>query len=393
MPRHRRRTSLRLVALLAVTALAFAACGDDDDDGDTNAGGSDTTAAQSSGGTTYALAFAGPLTGPNANLGINIRDGAKVAVDEANKAGGDIRFVLKSFDTQGDPAQAPTVKDKYINDDSIIGIVGPAFSGESKAAGPIFAQAGLNTITASATNPALSENGWKTFNRILGNDATQGPAAAKYIKDVLKADKVFVSDDTSEYGKGLADIVKKDLGAAVAGSDQTAADGKQDDFSATVTKAKASGATVFFYGGYYSNASKLAKQLKDGGFTGQFVAADGVKDDGFIKGAGAAAEGVIVTCPCLPPDQAPDFATAYKKAYNSDPATYSAEAYDAANVFLAGIKAGKTSSEDMKSFISSYDEKGVTKQVKFDAKGEPAEVTVWAYKVERGKIVADQEVK
>ncbi len=100
--------------------------------------------------------------------------------------------------------------------------------------------AGLNTITASATNPLLSENGWKTFHRILGNDATQGPAAAKYIKDVLKATKVFVSDDTSEYGKGLADIVKKDLGSAVVGTDETAADGKQDDFSPTVTKAKAS---------------------------------------------------------------------------------------------------------------------------------------------------------
>ena len=83
----------------------------------------------------------------------------------------------------------------------------------------------------------------------------------------------------------------------------------------------------------------------------------------------------------------------YKKAYNSDPATYSAEAYDAANVFLAAIKDGKTSSADMMSFISSYTAKGVTKNVKFDAKGEPAEVTVWAYKVTGGKIVPDQEIK
>ncbi|OLP71935.1 hypothetical protein BJM39_31505, partial [Salmonella enterica subsp. enterica serovar Javiana] len=243
---------------------------------------------------------------------------------------------LTSFDSQGDPAIAPGLAQKAVTDKKLVGIVGPAFSGESKAADPIFDKAGLNIITASATNPALSENGWKTFHRILGNDATQGPAAAKYIKDVLKAQKVFVSDDTSEYGKGLADIVKNDLGSAVAGSDETAADGKQDDFSPTVTKAKASGATVFFYGGYYSNASKLVKQLKSGGFTGTFVAADGVKDDGFIKGAGAAAEGAILTCPCLPPDKAADFAAAYKKAYNSDPATYSAEAYDAANVFHAG---------------------------------------------------------
>jgi branched-chain amino acid transport system substrate-binding protein len=379
------RSVFKFGAPLVAAALALSACG-----GTTNDSGSGSSGSKAC---DLKIGFFGALTGDAANLGINIKNGAELAVTQYNEKNADCKVSMASFDSQGDPAQAPGLAQKAVSDKKLVGIVGPAFSGESKAAGPIFAQAGLNTITASATNPALSENGWKTFHRILGNDATQGPAAAKYIKDILKSDKVFVSDDTSEYGKGLADIVKKDLGSAVVASDQTAADGKQDDFSPTVTKAKSSGATVFFYGGYYSNASKLAKQLKDGGFTGQFVAADGVKDDGFIKGAGAAAEGAIVTCPCLPPDQAPDFATAYKKAYNSDPATYSAEAYDAANVFLAAIKAGKTSSKDMMDFISSYDQKGVTKQVKFDAKGEPAEVTVWAYKVEGGKIVKDQEIK
>lgn len=378
------RSVFKIGAPLVAAALALSACGGTTGDGDSASGDKACD---------LKIGFFGALTGDAANLGINIKNGAELAVNEYNGKNADCKVTLVSFDSQGDPSIAPGLAQKAVTDKKLVGIVGPAFSGESKAAGPIFAQAGLNTITASATNPALSENGWKTFHRILGNDATQGPAAAKYIKDVLKADKVFVSDDTSEYGKGLADIVKKDLGSAVVATDQTAADGKQDDFSPTVTKAKASGATVFFYGGYYSNASKLVKQLKDGGFTGQFVAADGVKDDGFIKGAGAAAEGAIVTCPCLPPDQAPEFAAAYKKAYNSDPATYSAEAYDAANVFLAAIKDGKTSSADMMSFISSYSAKGVTKNVKFDAKGEPAEVSVWAYKVSGGKIVPDQEVK
>ena len=377
------RSVFKIGAPLVAAALALSACGGTTGDGDSASGKA----------CDLKIGFFGALTGDAANLGINIKNGAELAVNEYNAKNADCKVTLVSFDSQGDPSIAPGLAQKAVTDKKLVGIVGPAFSGESKAAGPIFAQAGLNTITASATNPALSENGWKTFHRILGNDATQGPAAAKYIKDVLKAGKVFVSDDTSEYGKGLADIVKKDLGSAVVATDQTAADGKQDDFSPTVTKAKASGATVFFYGGYYSNASKLVKQLKDGGFTGQFVAADGVKDDGFIKGAGAAAEGAIVTCPCLPPDQAPEFAAAYKKAFNSDPATYSAEAYDAANVFLAAIKDGKTSSADMMSFISSYTAKGVTKNVKFDAKGEPAEVSVWAYKVTGGKIVPDQEIK
>ena len=378
------RSLFKIGVPVVAAALALSACGG-------TTGGSSSTAGGKA--CDLKIGFFGALTGDAANLGINIKNGAELAVKQYNEKNADCKVTLTSFDSQGDPAIAPGLAQKAVTDKKLVGIVGPAFSGESKAAGPIFAQAGLNTITASATNPALSENGWKTFHRILGNDATQGPAAAKYIKDILKADKVFVSDDTSEYGKGLADIVKKDLGSAVVATDQTAADGKQDDFSPTVTKAKASGATVFFYGGYYSNASKLAKQLKDGGFTGTFVAADGVKDDGFIKGAGAASEGTIVTCPCLPPDQAPEFAAAFKKAYNSDPATYSAEAYDAANVFLAAIKDGTTSSADMMSFISSYSAKGVTKTVKFDAKGEPAEVSVWAYKVTGGKIVPDQEIK
>jgi branched-chain amino acid transport system substrate-binding protein len=365
-------------------ALALSACG-----------GTTNNASSSGGGQACDLkvGFFGALTGDAANLGINIKNGAELAVNQYNEKNPNCKVTLVSFDSQGDPSIAPGLAQKAVTDKKLVGIVGPAFSGESKAADPIFDKAGLNIITASATATKLSENGWKVFHRILGNDNTQGPAAAKYIKDVLKAQKVFVSDDTSEYGKGLADIVKQDLGSLVAGTDETAADGKQDDFSPTVTKAKASGATAFFYGGYYSNASKLAKQLKDGGFTGTFVAGDGVKDDGFIKGAGAAAEGAIVTCPCLPPDKAPEFAAAYKKVYNSDPATYSAEAYDAANVFLAAIKAGKTSSADMNAFIASYDQPGVTKTVKFDAKGEPADVHVWAYKVTGGKIVADQEIK
>ena len=377
------RSLIKIGAPVVAAAFALSACGGTTGGSSNNAGGDKACDLK--------IGFFGALTGDAANLGINIKNGAELAVKQYNEKNADCKVNLVTFDSQGDPSVAPGLAQKAVTDKKLVGIVGPAFSGESKAADPIFDKAGLNIITASATNPALSENGWKTFHRILGNDATQGPAAAKYIKDVLKSDKAFVIDDSSEYGKGLADIVRKDLGGQVAGSD--AVQQKQTDFSGTVTKVTASKAPAVFFGGYYAEAALLVKQLRSAGYKGTFVAADGVKDDGFIKAAGSAAEGAIVTCPCLPPDKAGEFAAAYKKAYNSDPATYSAEAYDAANVFLAGIKAGKTSSEDMNAFIKSYDEKGVTKQVKFDDKGEPAEVSVWAYKVEGGKIVPDQEVK
>ena len=376
------RSLIKFGVPVVAAALALSACGGTTSSGDKSAGGKACD---------LKIGFFGALTGDAANLGINIKNGAELAVNQYNEKNADCKVTLVTFDSQGDPSIAPGLAQKAVTDKKLVGIVGPAFSGESKAADPIFEKAGLNLISASATNPALSENGWKTFHRLLGNDATQGPAAAKYMKDILKVEKAFVIDDSSEYGKGLADIVRKDLGAMVVGSD--AIQQKQTDFSGTVTKVTASKAPAVFFGGYYAEAALLVKQLRAAGYTGTFVAADGVKDDGFIKAAGAAAEGAIVTCPCLPPDQAPEFATAFKKAYNSDPATYSAEAYDAANVFLAAIAAGKSASADMTAFIGSYDQKGVTKQVKFDAKGEPANVSVWAYKVTGGKIVPDQEIK
>jgi branched-chain amino acid transport system substrate-binding protein len=377
------RSLIKIGAPVVAAAFALSACGGTTSSSDNAAGGDKACDLK--------IGFFGALTGDAANLGINIKNGAELAVKQYNEKNADCKVQLVTFDSQGDPSVAPGLAQKAVTDKKLVGIVGPAFSGESKAADPIFDKAGLNIISASATNPALSENGWKTFHRVLGNDNTQGPAAAKYIKDILKAEKAFVIDDSSEYGKGLADIVRKDLGGQVSGND--AVQQKQTDFSGTVTKVVASKAPAVFFGGYYAEAALLTKQLRSAGYKGTFVAADGVKDDGYVKAAGSAAEGAIITCPCLPPDEAAEFSSAFEKAYGSPPATYSAEAYDAANVFLEAIAAGKTSSEDMNAFIKGYDKKGVTKQIKFDDKGEPAEVSVWAYKVEGGKIVPDQEVK
>jgi branched-chain amino acid transport system substrate-binding protein len=379
-----------LVAAAAASTLLLSACGSDDDGGGDNASGGGTNAACGK-----SIGFFGALTGSAANLGINIKDGAKLAVDQYNTANPNCKVTLKTFDSEGSEDKAPAVANQVVNEASVIGIVGPAFSGETDATGDIFSEAGLPTISASATRPSLADQGWKTFHRILGNDASQGPSAGNYIKNTLKATKVFIIDDSSAYGTGLADEVKKIAGSA-AGTDKVQADGEQTDFSATVTKVKSSGADAVFYGGYYQNAGLLVKQLREAGVTAKFVAGDGVKDEGFIKAAGnAAAEGAILTCPCNPPAKVEGtFFADYKTATGKEPGTYSAEAFDAANVFLAGVKAGKATREDMNTFISTYDAKGITKQVKFDDKGEieKQNIVVWAYVVKSGKIVEDQEI-
>jgi branched-chain amino acid transport system substrate-binding protein len=372
-------------------ALALVVTGCSSSSGGTASGGSSGGGGGSK--CDVAIGFFGALTGDAANLGKNIYNGVELAVNQHNEKNKDCQVQLVKFDSQGSPDQAPGLAQQAINNQKVIGIVGPAFSGESKAADPAFNEAGLTTITPSATNPALATNGWKTFFRVVGNDNSQAPAAAKYIKDVLKAQKVFVVDDASEYGKGLADLVRQNLGSMVVGNDTIQV--KQTDFSATVTKIKSSGADAVYFGGYYTEAGLLTKQMRDAGVKATFVSDDGVNDEGYIKTAGdAAAEGAVVTCPCAPPEKATgSFAADYQKAYGVAPGTYSGEGYDAATIFLKAVDAGKTSRADVLSFVKSYDGDGVTKHIKFDDKGEVSGVTIWAYKVQGGKIVPDQEIK
>lgn len=375
-------SSKRVVGVLAGVGLAAAsltACGTTDENG---ASGDDCD---------VKLAFFGPETGPAAGLGKPIIQGAQLAIDQYNEdADCEVEYV--KYDSQGSGDEAPSLATDAAGDEALLGVVGPAFSGEGAAAGPIFASEGLPTITPSGTNPGLSENGWDTFHRALGNDATQGPAAAKYIKDTLKAKAVFVIDDASEYGAGLAGIVEKDLGAAVKGTDtiQTG----QTDFSAVVTKVTDSKADAVFFGGYYAEATILVGQLRKGGYEGKFVVADGVKDPAYLD-AGKAAEGTIITCPCIP-DTDPavaEFAKDYEEEFGEAPGTYAAEAYDAANIFLAGLKDGVEDREAMLEFINNYDAKGITKQLKFDESGEPSDVHVYAYTVKGGEIVPEGEIK
>jgi branched-chain amino acid transport system substrate-binding protein len=382
------RFSVKTGAPLLAMALALTACG--------TSGGDDEEASGGGGGEAgtcedIAIGYFGALTGAAANLGINIRNGVELAVNQFNEENADCQVTLEEYDSAGDPNQATGLATQAIGDDAVIGVVGPAFSGESDTAGPIFAEGGLPTISASATNPALSENGWDTFHRILGNDASQGPAAATYIGDVLGSQTVFVVDDASAYGAGLATIVEEDLGDAVVGTDtiQTG----QTDFSATITAIRDSGAEAVFFGGYYAEAGLLVQQMRGAGVEATFVVADGVKDPGFIEAAGDAAEGTIITCPCLPPEEQQEFFSAFEEEFGTAPATYSAEAFDAANVMLEGILEGNTDRESLLEWINGYEGDGITKTIAFDEAGEVENISVWAYVVEGGEIVADQEIE
>jgi branched-chain amino acid transport system substrate-binding protein len=325
-----------------------------------------------------------------------MKNGSQLAIDQYNEKNADCKVELATFDSQGAADKAAGLATSAAQDTKIVGMIGPAFSGESENANPIFDQAGLPAISPSATRPSLSTKGWKIFHRGIGNDLSQGPAAARYIKDVMKAEKVFVIDDQSAYGAGLVDEATKVLGSLIVGTDKTAE--KQTNFSGSVTKIKSSGATVLFYGGYTAEASLFLKQLRAGGWTGVMVGGDGINDANMLSVTGQQdVEGTISTCPCAPATEAKgNFVADYKKAFSVDPAVYADVAYDLTNIFLEGLAAGKGTRADLQAFLGTYNKAGSATGVtyKWEANGEldPSQVVVWAYEAKGGQWVPKQEI-
>ena len=398
MSRARLGTWRSLAVLLAFTLLA-AACGDDDEP-TTTGGGTDTTSM----GDMVTIGFVGALTGDNANLGINIRDGIKVAIDEENAKGGGPMIMLKEFDTAGDPAQASTIKDRFITDSTIIGIVGPAFSGETKALIPSLQDAGLVMVSASATNkdlPTVVPNA-TVFHRIIADDVLQANGVVAYLTGASpKPTRVAIVHDNSDYGKPLAEDVEK--GAKAKDLTTTAPltlDPKSQDFSATVNALQAANPSHIFYGGYYQEAGRLKKQLTDAGVTAQFISGDGALDPGFVTAAGAqAAEGARLSCPCNLALEASTgnlkaFYDSFKSKIGREPGLYSPEGYDATKILIQGIKAGNTDRAKLLQFVENFGRyEGVSKVIEFEANGNLKAKTFFVFQVKSGKLAPLQQLE
>ncbi|MDT5128174.1 MAG: branched-chain amino acid transport system substrate-binding protein [Mycobacterium sp.] len=326
------------------------------------------------------IAMAGALTGPDAALGINIKNGVQLAIDKHNAANPGCQVQLKPFDTEGDPQKATAIAPQIVDDQYTIGLVGPAFSGETKATGTVFDQAGLASVTASATNVTLSENGWKTFFRGLANDGVQGPSVANYLKNTLSYKKICVVDDSTDYGLGLATAVRETLGPVADTSCNISVKKGDKDFSAAVTQVKGANPDAVFYSGYYSEAAPFVQQLKDGGVTATFASADGTKDPEFVKQAGEASKDAILACPCGPATGS--FVDEYTKKFGVEPSTYSTEGYDLGTILLKGIDSGAITRPALLDFVRNYNGQGVARKYQWTDKGELTSTLIWIYKVQ-----------
>jgi branched-chain amino acid transport system substrate-binding protein len=389
---------IRAAVPIAVGAVLLAGCGGSSSGGGNNGGSSN------SGGKTFSIGYQGPLSGGNAALGINMNNGVKLAIDQANAAKA-LPYTLKlvSADDQGSADGSPPAAQKEIGDTNVIAVVGPAFSGASDAAGKIYGQANLLMATPSATLPALTDEGFPTFYRAVADDFAQGPPDADYLVKVAGKKKVYLIDDTTDYGKGLASAFKAEVskaGGSLVGSDEApqtstcvpGATGSTSQYPSAASKAKNSGADAVFYAGYYCDFALMAKALRNAGFTGQMMSGDGSYDQHFISGAGAKnAEGTFLSCQCSSIADNPkgaQFVSDYKSAFGQDPGAYSAEAFDVTNAVISVLKT-LGSSPTRSAVVSAFgkvDYQGLTKEITFGADHNLKVQTAFLYQVKNGKL-------
>ena len=327
---------------------------------------------------TYTIGYQGPLSGGEASTGIDEQNAVKYAIKLFEAANKNIKIKLVSIDDQGDPAVAGTVAPGVASNKNVLGVVGPAYSGATIASLPYYKAVNMALISPSATRVSLTDPtspdfGGPIFHRVVGKDDLQGPALAKYATAGVSAAKVFVFDDQSAYAVPLRGFVeaglKKVAGATVVGGDSVP--NTTTDFSPTIAKIKTSGATVVIYTGYYSQAAVFIKQLRDSGSKAVFAGGDGVFNQEFPKLAGAAAEGSKVTGVGGLAGISAKLEADFKKKMGVSSGVYSVESYDAANILLSGIKAGKTTRVKMLAYVKAYKGKSVSgNTIKFDKNGD-----------------------
>ncbi|WP_218005129.1 branched-chain amino acid ABC transporter substrate-binding protein [Actinomadura macra] len=370
-----RRNKMRVtgaVAVSAVLALGAVSCSDDD-------GGS--------GGDGVTIGFMGDLTGENSGLVVPPYQGAQLAIEQYNATNPKVKITLKKYDSQGKPEQATTLVQGAIKQDKIVGLIGPAFSGESQSVNPILNEAKVPSVTPSATQITLAEKGWTYWHRVVADDAVQSAGAGEFLANA-GVKKLFTVSDNQDYGKGLADAVGKAVQAKGAQIKSDAVDDKAADYSSTVNQINQFKPDAVYFGGYYAVAGRLFKQLREGGYKGKMMSGDGSLAAGLIEGAGQQnAQGALLSCGCLidaagkTNEKAKKFAADYKAKFGSEVAIYSTEGFDAATAFIEALKAGKTKAEDINGFLKTLSFDGVGKPIKFDEHGELAAQDIFIYEV------------
>src|SRR5580698_6182098 len=344
------------------------------------------------------LGVAGPITGANASFGAQLTNGVAQAAEDINKAGGILgqKIEVEQGDDVSDPKQGVSVANKFVGD-GVKFVIGHFNSGVTIPASEVYADNGVLFITPSATNPKVTERGlWDAF-RTCGRDDQQGKLWADLALGQLKDKKIAIVHDKTTYGQGLADAARGFMNAG--GKKEVLYEGVntgEKDYSAIVSKIKASGADYVMWGGLHTEGGLIVRQMRDQGMKTIMISGDGITDNEFASIGGPGVEGTLMSFGPEPRNNpaAKDIVEAIK-ATGFDPAGYTLYSY--AGVQIIKQAAEKANSLDPKKIAEAMHSgmtfKTVIGDIAYDKKGDRTTVDyvwyVWK-KGDDGKITFKQ---
>ncbi|AXK65157.1 branched-chain amino acid ABC transporter substrate-binding protein [Burkholderia sp. IDO3] len=344
--------------------------------------------------TVVKIGSAAPLTGGMAHVGKDNENGARLAIEEINAqglviGGQKITLQLDAQDDGGDPRQATQVAQKLV-DDKVVAVVGHLNSGTTIPASKIYSDAGIVQISPSATNPAYTQQGFRTTYRMVGTDAQQGPALAKYAAGPLKVKTLAVVDDSTAYGQGLADQFQKAaeaLGIKVLSHDAT--NDKAIDFRAILTKIKGENPDAIMVGGMDPTGGPFARQARQLGLRARILGGDGMCTEKMPSLAGDAAGNVVCSEAGKALEKMPQgaaFAVKYEKRFGEPIQIYAPFSYDAVYIVVDAMKrANSCDPAKILAAMPGTNFGGVTGQTSFDAHGDLSHGVITLYTYKNGK--------
>ncbi|KFC65926.1 branched-chain amino acid ABC transporter substrate-binding protein [Massilia sp. LC238] len=343
------------------------------------------------------IGHAAAVTGPVAYFGKDTENGARMAIEALNAKGVSIggkkvRFELVAEDDAGEPKQATAVAQKLV-DAKINGMVGHETSGTTIPASKIYHAAGIPQISPSSTSPMYTRQGFNTTFRVVANDVQLGQALGRYATGAMKARRVAVVDDRTAYGQGLVTEFARSLqsqGGTVVAKEFT--HDKATDFSAIITRIRATKPDLVFFGGMSATAGPMLRQMKQLGMNVRMMGGDGLCSDEIHKlSGGTMADGQVV---CAEAGGVQGEARAamdkfradYKKRFGIDVQINAPYAYDAVMTMAeAMVKAGSSQPAKYLPVLSKIQHRGVTGPIAFDARGDIKDGTITLYSFKGGK--------
>ncbi|MGD6964140.1 branched-chain amino acid ABC transporter substrate-binding protein [Fictibacillus phosphorivorans] len=391
------KRGLKVLAVSALSLGLLAGCNSSGGSGGSNGGGGS--------GKVIKIATQTPLSGGSATLGESIKLGAQLALEENKKKFEDLgyKLQLQPYDDQADPKKGVANAQLIGSDKSILGVVGHLNSGVSIPSSEVYEKYKVPMVSPANTATEVTDRGLKTVNRIVARDDFQGPAGADFAINKLGAKKIFVIQDKTAYGTGLADAFKEaaeEAGAEILGYEGITVGEK--DFNGVLTQVLSKKPDLVFFGGLYTEGGQLIRQARDKGIKIPFMGGDGMDSSTLVEIAGDSVKDVYYTSVAADASKSTegkDFSSKYKEKFNKNVESYSAYGYDSMSVLLKGLEAAIEGSDGdlparekvAEEIRKIQDFQGVVTKVGFDDIGDNKFAKVYIYKFSEAKYPGVQE--